>query len=94
MTIVCAIMFWQCEEIPFVDQMICPCSAFVSFIMHLGFTSHIREWHFVVVEGSAEMCECQNIGGGIRLPNPIHRDIGLWEQPIPKVWWKVVGYTG
>jgi hypothetical protein len=18
----------------------------------------------------------------------------LWEQPIPKVWWKVVGYTG
>ncbi len=69
MTIVYAILFWQCEEIPSVDQMICPCAAFVSFVMHLGFTSHWSDWHFVVIEGSAEMCICQNIGGGIRLPN-------------------------
>jgi hypothetical protein len=23
-----------------------------------------------------------------------HPDLGLGEQPIPKVWWEVVGYTG
>jgi hypothetical protein len=40
------------------------------------------------------MCICQNIGGGIRLPNQIGYDLDLWEQPIPKVWWKVVSYTG
>jgi hypothetical protein len=93
MTIVCAIMFWQCEEIPSLDQMICPCSAFVSFLMHLGFTSHWSKWHFVLIKGFAEMCVCQNIGGGIRLSNQIDPDFGLLEQLIPKVWWKVVGYT-
>ncbi len=94
MTIVCVIMFWRCEEIPSVDRMICQYSAFVSFLMYLGFTSHWSEWHFVVIKGSVEMCIGIKIGGGIRLPNQIDHDLGLWEQPIPKVWWKVVGYTG
>jgi hypothetical protein len=71
MTIVCAIMFWQCEKIPSVDQMICPCTTFVGFLIHLGFTYNWSKWHFVVVEGSAEMCIWQNIGGGIRLSNQI-----------------------
>ncbi len=22
------------------------------------------------------------------------QDLGLWKQSIPKVWWKVAGYTG
>ncbi len=64
-TIVCGIMFWQCEEIPIFDQMTCPCTVFVGFLVHLGLTSNCSEWHFVVVEGSAEMCICQNVGGGI-----------------------------
>jgi hypothetical protein len=62
MTIECAVMFWQCEEIPSINQMICPCSLFVGFLMHLGFTSHRSEWHFVVIKGSAEMCICQKLG--------------------------------
>jgi hypothetical protein len=78
-TIVCAIMFWQCEEIPAVNQMICPCTKFVDFLVHLSLTSHWSEWHFVVVEGSTEMCICQNVGGGIRLLNQIDFDLGLWE---------------
>jgi hypothetical protein len=67
---------------------------FVSLLMHLGFTSHWSEWHFVVIERFAEMRVCQNIGGGIELPNKIDCHLGLWEQPIPKAWWKVFGYTG
>jgi hypothetical protein len=67
MTIMCVIMFWLCEEIPYVDQMICPCAVFVSFLVHLRFTSHWSKWHFVVIEKSAEMHVCQNVGGGIRL---------------------------
>ncbi len=57
---------------------------------------HIQwsKWHFVVVEGSAEMCICQNVEGGIRLSDQINCDLTLWEQPIPKSWWEVVGYTG
>ncbi len=78
-TIVCAIMFWQCGEIPAVNQMMCPCTAFVSFLVHLGLTSHFSKWHFVVVEGSAEMCICQNVGEGIKLSNQIDCDLGLWE---------------
>jgi hypothetical protein len=39
------------------------------------------------------MCVCQNIGGGIRFLNQIDCDLGLWAQPIPQVWWEVVGYT-
>ncbi len=65
-----------------------------SFLMHLGFTSHWSEWHFVVIKGSAEMRICQNVQVGIRLPNWIDHDLGMWEQPIPKVWWKDIGYTG
>jgi hypothetical protein len=94
MTIVCAIMFRRCEEIPSVDQMICPCAAFVSFLIHLGITSHTSNWHFVVIKGSTEMCVCRNIEGVIRFRNQIDHDLGLWEQQISKVWWKVVGYTG
>ncbi len=71
--------------------MTCPCTTFVGFLMHLGFTSHWSKWHFVVVKVSAEMCICQNVGGGIRLSNHIDCDLILWEQPIPEVWWKVVG---
>jgi hypothetical protein len=74
--------------------MICPCTAFVGFLMYLGLTSHWSKWHFIVVEGFAEVRICQNIGGGIRLSNQIDRDLGLWEQPIPKVWWKVISYNG
>ncbi len=93
-TIVGEIMFWQCEELPAVNQMICQCTAFVGFLVHLGLTSHWSNWHFVVVKGSAEMCICQNVGGGIRLSNQIDYDLSLWEQPaIPEVWRKVVGYT-
>jgi hypothetical protein len=36
----------------------------------------------------------QNVGGSIRLSSQIDYDLGLWEQPIPKVWWKVISYTG
>ncbi len=56
--IVCAIVFWWYEKMPFIDQMICPCAAFVGFLMHLGLTSHWSEWHFIVVKGSPEMCIC------------------------------------
>jgi hypothetical protein len=69
-------------------------SAFVGFLMQLGFTSHRSEWYFVVIKRSAKMCVCQNIEGGVRLPNEVDCDLGLWEQLIPKVWWKVVGCTG
>ncbi len=68
-TIMCLMMIWQCEEIPSIDRMICPCTAFVSLLVHLGFTSHQSKWHFVVIKGSADMHACQNIGGGIRLTN-------------------------
>jgi hypothetical protein len=74
--------------------MICPCAALLGFLVHLGFTSHWSKWHFIVVEGSTEMCICQNFGGGVRFSNQIDPDLGLWEQLITKVWWKVVGYTG
>jgi hypothetical protein len=67
---------------------------FVGFLMHLCLTSHWSERHFIAVEGSTEMCICQNIGGGIRLLNQIDLDLPLWEQPIPEAWWKVVGHTG
>jgi hypothetical protein len=87
-------VFWQCEVIPYIYPMICPCAAFVSLLVHLDFQSYQSKWHFVVIKRSAEMCKCQNIGGGIRLPHEIDCDLGLWEQLIPKVWWKVVGYTG
>ncbi len=36
------------------------------------------------------MCMCQNVGGGIRLSNQIDLDVGLWEQPIPEVWGKLL----
>jgi hypothetical protein len=78
-TIVCAIMFWQYEEIPAANRMICPCTTFVGFLVHLGLTSNWSEWHFIVVEGSAEMHICQNIGGDSRLLNQIDCDLGLWE---------------
>ncbi len=74
--------------------MICPCSTFVSFLIHMGFTSHRSEWYFVAIKGSVEMCICQNVASGIRLLNQIDHDLGLREQSIPKVRWKVVGYTG
>ncbi len=73
--------------------MICPCATLVGFLMYLGLTSHWSEWHFIVVKGSTEMCICLNAGGGIRLSNEIDPNLGLWEQPIPKIWWKVVSYT-
>ncbi len=40
------------------------------------------------------MCICQYVVVGIRSPIQIDCDLGLWEQSIPKVWWKVGGYTG
>ncbi len=74
--------------------MICPCTPFVGFLMYLGLTSHWSKWHVIVVEGSAEMCIFQNARGGIRLSNQIDCDLGLRDQPIPAIWWKIVGYTG
>jgi hypothetical protein len=55
--------------------MICQCTAFVGFLMYLGLTSHWSQWHFIVVKGSAEICICQNIGGGIRLLKQIDHDM-------------------
>jgi hypothetical protein len=61
--------------------------------MYLGLTSHWSKWRFIVVKGSAEVRIRQNVGGSIRLSSQIDCDLGLWEQPILKVWGKVVGYT-
>jgi hypothetical protein len=36
--------------------------ALVGFLMYLGLTSYWSEWHFVVVEGSAEMRVSKTLG--------------------------------
>ncbi len=58
MAIVCSIMFWQCEEVPSVYQMKCPCATFVGFLMDLSLASHRCERLFVVVKGATEMRIC------------------------------------
>lgn len=52
------IMFGRGEEIPSIDGMICPCASLICLLVNLCIATHWRQWHFVVVEGSTEVCIC------------------------------------
>ena len=76
--IMCAMVFWWCEEIPPVHWMKCPSALIVGILMYLCIASHWGEWHFDVVKWVTKMRVCQHLWGGIRLSNEVDCEFCLW----------------